>query len=854
MTNQEIIATGQTIANETHIGGNTAERVGGVIQGIGENLTELGGKVGVIDEVVTESTETYNFVNNTDLTWSEGMVRPNGTVIQSSSYIRSNKFEVKSGDSVALIKRNTSPIVKALRLCAYSGNIPITDAGIGDDFSFPYIVPNNIDGIVITLNQSLLSDNPYAQISSERTRIIPTFYTKNEIGDISELDDSLVDTLKNNKSSISQIKDDVYDIVTEEVTETIDCSFSSGYMNPNGTIGGTGSYSHSNKISVKSGDVINFVKGTSGNITYAVRLCAYSGDIIVASAGMGDDFYFPYNVPDGIDGIVVSFSNTAISEGAKAIITRFVEEETPTFYTKSETDSLLEEKGNVKTVNNIHPDINGNVEVTVENIRTLVNQESVIVSKTTEVVQTQIETVSNARNAANFGVLPSNDGVTNYANLQALLNSGGTIYIDVPGVYKIDGKLIIGSNTELIFGQNVWISKINNGTCFIVNAGALTSQYNTDIKIKNLHLLTNGTSGSGSGRLGLRGIISFAYIKNLVLDSIYCDDFSSDTYFIHCCCWENILIQNCHIEGNKDGVHLATGTDATIRNCYFATGDDSIALNCHDYNSSIVEFGWIRNVLVENCVNGQLFLNGVEKNTARFALIFGGSWLDWENGNEYRNGDVIVAPNGYVYRLYMETDTAGTLHVSTVAPTHTSGVQTMSDGCKWLFIQQNTMYNCACENIVFRNIEIRTTHTQPFVFYFDLTKYDRSIYPGSVPPPHKNITLDNIKMYSEFHGNYFCNVRVPVENLRVINSRLSCTYLFWVNNSIGYAVTEMTRTLNLVFSGNYIIPNSSVLILMNANSGRIVNVKANNNYLMQNVSLHNELNGETCNMIDNDLW
>lgn len=41
MTNQEIITTGQTIANETHIGGNTAERVGGVIEGIGENLTEL---------------------------------------------------------------------------------------------------------------------------------------------------------------------------------------------------------------------------------------------------------------------------------------------------------------------------------------------------------------------------------------------------------------------------------------------------------------------------------------------------------------------------------------------------------------------------------------------------------------------------------------------------------------------------------------------------------------------------------------------------------------------------------------------------------------------------------------------
>ena len=42
MTNQEIISTGQTIKTETHIGGNTAERVGGVIEGIGENLKSIG--------------------------------------------------------------------------------------------------------------------------------------------------------------------------------------------------------------------------------------------------------------------------------------------------------------------------------------------------------------------------------------------------------------------------------------------------------------------------------------------------------------------------------------------------------------------------------------------------------------------------------------------------------------------------------------------------------------------------------------------------------------------------------------------------------------------------------------------
>lgn len=38
MTNQEIKTVGQTIAQETQIGGNTAARVGGVIEGIGVAL------------------------------------------------------------------------------------------------------------------------------------------------------------------------------------------------------------------------------------------------------------------------------------------------------------------------------------------------------------------------------------------------------------------------------------------------------------------------------------------------------------------------------------------------------------------------------------------------------------------------------------------------------------------------------------------------------------------------------------------------------------------------------------------------------------------------------------------------
>lgn len=59
MTNQEIIATGQTIATETHIGGNTAERVGGVIEGIGQNLAQISDAISEPVQTPIEITKLY---------------------------------------------------------------------------------------------------------------------------------------------------------------------------------------------------------------------------------------------------------------------------------------------------------------------------------------------------------------------------------------------------------------------------------------------------------------------------------------------------------------------------------------------------------------------------------------------------------------------------------------------------------------------------------------------------------------------------------------------------------------------------------------------------------------------------
>ena len=114
MTNQEIIATGQTIANETHVGGNTAGRVGGVIQGIGQNLDGLSWKFqnGKIKGTNTDFlllSEQYNLfvkeyaTTNTYINGNTGLeVTANGLsatdyipVTPSDTYLTSGRFLAK---------------------------------------------------------------------------------------------------------------------------------------------------------------------------------------------------------------------------------------------------------------------------------------------------------------------------------------------------------------------------------------------------------------------------------------------------------------------------------------------------------------------------------------------------------------------------------------------------------------------------------------------------------------------------------------------------------------------------------------------------------------------------------------
>ena len=207
-------------------------------------------------------------------------------------------------------------------------------------------------------------------------------------------------------------------------------------------------------------------------------------------------------------------------------------------------------------------------------------------------------------NAGNFGFSPDASGIENTKALQLAVDHCGTIVVSQPGTYKVAGTVYIGSNTSLVFGNNVYLKKVNEKGAFthvFLNKGALTKTYDQNISIEGLTIIVNGVDKSMTEVYGLRGQIAFFYIKDLRIERFRCMDINEMQFGIHICTFEDIIINDIIIKGDKDGIHLGRGKRFKISNGVFQTYDDAIALNAHDYASSNPELGWIENGVVENC-------------------------------------------------------------------------------------------------------------------------------------------------------------------------------------------------------------------------------------------------------------
>lgn len=391
--------------------------------------------------------------------------------------------------------------------------------------------------------------------------------------------------------------------------------------------------------------------------------------------------------------------------------------------------------------------------------------------------------------AAAFGFSPDASAGDNTKALQRAVDQGGTIVVCRPGIYRIAGTVYIGSDTTLIFGNGVFLKKVADPDPFshvLLNKGALTRTYDHHIAVVGLQIIVNGVDAcTYKDVYGLRGQLAFFYVKDLRIEHFRCLDLGSMQYCIQVCTFEDLLIDDVIIKGQKDGVHLGWGKRFTIRDCVFATGDDAIALNGHDYATGNPELGWIEDGVVENCHDLAEVKNG-----GYFCRILAGAWIGWHRGMEVQQSDTMVS-DGRVYRVQMNPD--GRFYKSLTKPLFKSGTGVL-DGIRWGVVQTNVTYTAGVRNVVFRDIFLEKPRTG-FSIHFDNDKYSRSYYPGAKIPIQEQLVFDNVRVLYDQKCD-FLSIGTPVDAVTVMNCSLR-------NNSINFHGSKamadyLKTTINMI--------------------------------------------------------
>jgi hypothetical protein len=366
-------------------------------------------------------------------------------------------------------------------------------------------------------------------------------------------------------------------------------------------------------------------------------------------------------------------------------------------------------------------------------------------------------------NAAQFGFSPAASGLENMKALQRAIDQTGTIIVSEPGTYKIAGTVFIGSHTSLIFGHNVFLKKSDEQGAFshvLLNKGALTKTYDEHISVEGLNVIVNGMDVRKFLVYGLHGQLAFFYVKDLRIERFRCLDIGKAQYGVHICTFEDIVINDVILKGDKDGVHLGRGKRFTISRGTFQTYDDAVALNAHDYDVGNPELGWIEDGVVENCHD----LADDKKPVGYFCRILAGAWIDWQPGMEVQKSDTVVS-NGRLYRVFAKPDE--TKYKSTTQPMHETGSQEL-DGITWVVVQNDVTYTAGVRNVVFRDIFLHKPRIG-FSVHFDNDKFSRSYYPGAKVPQQEQLTFDNIRVLHD-QRTEFLSIGTPVDVLTITNS------------------------------------------------------------------------------------
>lgn len=452
-------------------------------------------------------------------------------------------------------------------------------------------------------------------------------------------------------------------------------------------------------------------------------------------------------------------------------------------------------------------------------------------------------------NASDYGFSPNASGVENVKALQQALDQGGTIIVSQPGVYKVAGTSYIGSNTTIEFGNGVILRKVDEEGTFshvLLNKGALTRTWDEHITVKGLHVSVNGVVKRYDKIFGLRGQLAFFYVKDLRIEGFRCYDIEGVQFSIHVCTFEDLLIDDTILVGEKDGIHLGRGNRFRISNAVFKTLDDALALNAHDYATSNPEVGWIENGVIENCHD--LSLEG-QKLVGYFCRILAGGWVDWKEGLELQNADAVVS-EGRIYRVDGIGDDGKPLKktwVTKTRPTHTEGTVVL-DGIKWVLMQDDVQYTAGVRNVVFRDIYLEKPR-QSFSIHFDNSSWSRSYYPGAEVPQQKQLLFDNVRVLHD--GELpFVKVNTPVDVFTITNCSLRNSGILF-HGKKGY-VSDYGKTF-INFYGNILNKKGEMIFLENRVEGKEIFLNTSNNIEISNEFKAMIKKGDGKIAVDSDL-
>jgi hypothetical protein len=396
--------------------------------------------------------------------------------------------------------------------------------------------------------------------------------------------------------------------------------------------------------------------------------------------------------------------------------------------------------------------------------------------------------------------------------LQRAVDQTGTIVVSRPGTYSLAATVYIGSNTSLVFGNNVIIRKVAEQGAFthvLLNKGALTKTWDEHITVSGLHIVVNGVDVRNWQVYGLHGQLAFFYIRDLRIHDFRMFDGGRVQYAIHVCTFEDILIDGVQIRGAKDGVHLGRGKRFTIRNGTFETGDDAIALNAHDYSVGNPELGWIEDGVIENMHD----LPNPKQQIGYFCRILAGAWIDWREGMEVQQSDTVVS-NGRLYRVQMSPD--GSIHKSITRPVHEKGA-TVLDGINWGVVQNDVTYTAGVRNVMFRDIFLGKPRTG-FSIHFDNDKYSRSYYPGAAIPRQENLRFDNVRVLYDDPTNLL-ETKTPIDVISIANSTIRNNRISFFSNK---AMTDYGTTRISIYGSTFAHPGALQLVVNRVPGKQIV--------------------------------